>query len=603
MASEMDLGELVIYLNANATGVLEGLNEMEAALKQSTKVSQETGETSKQAAEEMSKGWADAYQGVSQYAMALAKLSSVADNLVKALNTKKVQADNAAAWKKTLQAYKDNKTTLTAYNQVVKEMGEAFGYTGDSVDDALSAVDGYGAAIAGDIDSIVAQIMALILDIDNLKITASQEASMNLDTSGITSKLQGLIPIANNLLSLLQAVGISTGSKPSGGGGGGGTSRYQKDIDAMEHQKSLEQINFQQELAHLEYLDAKYRNRRGRSTLSLKNQRDLEERIFAMKENIRKEGLDNELDRLDHLRAMDELTADAEIAALEKIKATHKLTTEEMWDLDEQLYALRKDAADEAQQAQEDQLSNMADTVENTYDRVVEALEKRYEAERALEKTALQDKIDALDALTAAENEAEKGRSYEESLADLQYQMRIERSARKRRELQEKIDDLVAKEELRQTQLERDKEKDALQSQMDAVDEKYDTLIQEENLRQEALRLCMSGNLDQMTTLIESYGDQWESAGASLAEALTQGIIGNSGGLLSTIQAAAEQMNANVQSQLLAASRQAVSTQTAQIRYGDINLKVDGLTVREEADIKKVATKLYDMIQSEGRGV
>ena len=83
---------------------------------------------------------------------------------------------------------------------------------------------------------------------------------------------------------------------------------------------------------------------------------------------------------------------------------------------------------------------------------------------------------------------------------------------------------MITAEQLRQTQLARQGEIDELQNQKNAVNERYAQLMSEENLRQEALRMVMSNNLQQMTDLIASYGSAWEAAGASLAEHLTKGL-------------------------------------------------------------------------------
>ena len=191
---------------------------------------------------------------------------------------------------------------------------------------------------------------------------------------------------------------------------------------------------------------------------------------------------------------------------LREIVDAYALTQDQLWDITEEIYAKQ-------QQLQEEALSKQQSAVKTVYGKIVEALKARYAAEKEIEQAAIDDKIAALQDQTDAENEAKRVQEYEENLAEKQRQFRLTKSARERRELQKEIDDMIAAEVLRQSQLARQAEIDALREEKEAVNDKYAALTDEENLRQEALRLVMSDNLQAMTDLIASYGSAWEDAG------------------------------------------------------------------------------------------
>ncbi len=202
---------------------------------------------------------------------------------------------------------------------------------------------------------------------------------------------------------------------------------------------------------------------------------------------------------------------------LQGIVDAYALTGDQLWDITEEIYSKQ-------QQLQEEALSKQQSAIKTVYGKIVEALKARYAAEKEIEQAAIDDKIAALQDQTDAENEAARVQEYEENLAEKHQQLRLTKSARERRELQKEIDDMIAAEALRQAQLARQTEIDALREEKETVNDKYADLTNEENLRQEALRLVMSDNLQAMTDLIASYGSAWEDAGESLAQYLTEGL-------------------------------------------------------------------------------
>ena len=532
------------------------------------------------------------------------------------------------------------------WEQITKFLGE--GFTG-SLDDADAAIEAIAAGTKAAADSASASLDEMESQLLSLIAAAERDVTVSPQV-----KAANLGPLYA-LLAIINAIRKATGQSAigGGGGGGGGTSRFQKDIQAMEHEASLGRMTLERELAALEALQRKYRNKRGSSTLSLSDQRDLEQRLYDVREEIRKkevesalnalehrkamgqlnlrqeiamlsairdryalnaeerleieerlydarealrqEALQKDMDLYNHKKAMGELSVDQEIAMLRRVLQAHQLTQAERWSLEEQLYALQQQRRDEEQAAVEASLNTQKSAVQRVYRQLVGALKNRLAEEKAAELAALDEQIARLQRLTEAENEQARVQDFEEQLAEKQRKLRITKSARERRELEAEIAELMEDEALRQNQAARQAEIEALQNEKDAVNDRYALLTQEENLRQEALRLVMSNNLTQMTELIASYGEEWEDAGASLAEHLTSGLTG-AGGILAGLEALATGMN------------QAVTTQIAQAASAlplsgmrGVQLNIQSLTVREEADIDRVANAIYRRIAAAGR--
>ena len=583
----MDAGELVVTIRADASRLesaiaeakkeLEALENRSGALKLSGSI-----EKCAKAAEGFRKGIRGVKTELDSRAIR-SSLSAIAESAERM----KTEIEDAVRSAKLDGLISESERAEGA----AEGLAESAGRLAISLESAEDA--GKSAGLKSFRDSVSAagtQISALRESVTGLvgSLSSMPSASVSVDTSGARSALSSLLAVYNSVASVL-----GLGKVSGGGGGGGGNSKYQKDITALEHLKKLEQVNYEQELEHLLELEKKYTNKRGKSTLSEKDRRDLEERIFEVREKIRKEALDADMDEYKHRKALGELTVQDEIDCLEKIKKAHELTQEELWDIDEQLCDLRK-------QQSEKQAEEYKSGVQDTYSDVVAALQKRYDAERDLETKALQDKLKALDEEQEAEDEAAKQKEYKEKLADLERRLRTEKSARERRELQKEIDELIADEEARLRENERDKQRDEINAEIDAVNDKYDKLTSEENLRQEALRICMDGNLAEITALIESYGGEWKNAGESLAQALTDGLIGGSDGILGMLKNVQDALTESVNAQLQGIT-DTVYSKSDPARSG-INIEVGELVVREEADIEKIAQALLDQIESAGRG-
>jgi hypothetical protein len=119
--------------------------------------------------------------------------------------------------------------------------------------------------------------------------------------------------------------------------------------------------------------------------------------------------------------------------------------------------------------------------------------------------------------------------------------------------------------------------------------------MDEENLRQEALRLVMSNNLQEMTDLIASYGQPWKDAGQELVDYLTNGLTDGKQKIIDTLNDLVSGMSDAVQTQigLITAGLPSVTPQS-------FTIEMNNTIIREEADVQKVAAALYNKMQQAG---
>ena len=327
----------------------------------------------------------------------LASTAESMSNLQKRMDISKETVKQVTGWKQIITSYKNGKASIEQYQEALKQMGLA---SDTSVADAMKHVDKLGSSLASNIDTIEDQINDLILEAQALQNAAKINGYVDLDISQFSLAAATAKEDLAAILDVLKQAGFN-----ARGGGGGGSSRYQKDIDAMEHLKGLEQITYEQELAHLLELEAKYKNKRGRSTLSLSDQRDLEQRIFDLNEDIRQKDLDAAYNALDHRKALNHLTLQEEMAMLEAIKVAHALNAEELEDMAEKLYAVQE-------AIRQEQYQSAMDT---------------YSHQKAMGRLTLAQEIDVLEQIKLAHqlNAAELA-SIEEQLYSLREQLRQE---------------------------------------------------------------------------------------------------------------------------------------------------------------------------------
>lgn len=511
-----------------------------------------------------------------------------AEKYMSGLISAKKQLDDALSQVQAIQAaggsFEEVGAILAALPMELRPAGDSF----EQVTEALQkGADNMQSVIDSAISDVQNQIAALQAQYAQMQVSGSLNAST--DTSGIQAEIARL----QQLLALYQSLVAQSGGTArfgrGGGGGGGGKKEtaYQKAVKKMDDQVALDQLTLRQQLDRLLQIQRTYRK------LSAEDAQDLAERLHNIREQVRKEAFDNDMALYNHQKAMGQLTVRQEISALETIKRAHKLTKEEMWDLDERLYNLRKQLTQEEQDA----LTAQTDKAKTVYQQLVDALRERYNKERNLRKAALNEQIRALQDEQAAEDEARQKQQYEEELAEKQRLLRVEKSARRRREIEKEISDLILQEEQRLADAQRQAQIDRLTAQIDAIDEQYDKLTDESNLNMEAAALALSGNMDAMAAIIGEYTPQFKNAGEDLMAYLTEGITSQKTSLLSILTSVFDDAAAQAMARI-----ESLGGAASVLGYNPVTVYFSIDNVNEASDFETVQQKLADMVRSATRG-
>jgi hypothetical protein len=370
-------------------------------------------------------------------------------------------------------------------------------------------VDEISILISASAEQAIAQLDQVALKIGAL--AGGGSFTLHLDTAQAEEKLAALRRTANQLLTDLDG-GQTTATALAQA-----QNNYKSAISTLQTLKSLSRTTYEQEL---EYLTA-IRDSMERYSLSAQDALDLEKRLLDVQAEIAArdaESLDTLLDGiLSALTNRYETMRDAELAIL-----------------------------GESREAWEDWQESSTD--------------------------AIQAQIDALDALTEAEDRAAQEEGYVRTIEKLQQALAYEQNDYNRAQLTAQLADAQAEYEAWLTQTAREDEKAALTAQLAAVAEKtqaelealdeqadainaaYDERLQAAALEAEAEKLLMNGTQEELLDLIASYAPDYNAAGQTLGEQLLAGFVEKVGSvegwtdtLNESIAAVQESLNAAMQ--------------------------------------------------------
>ena len=119
---------------------------------------------------------------------------------------------------------------------------------------------------------------------------------------------------------------------------------YKQQIDRIEHLKAMSQMSNGQYLAELQNIYSTY-------VLTADERMSLEEKIYTQQQENCSELYKQQTDRIEHLKAMDRLSKQQELAWLQTLYSKYVLTAEERISLEEKIYSLKKSIQDEEAQA------------------------------------------------------------------------------------------------------------------------------------------------------------------------------------------------------------------------------------------------------------
>jgi len=255
-------------------------------------------------------------------------------------------------------------------------------------------------------------------------------------------------------------------------------------------------------------------------------------------------------------RLAKELAREKERIAKENADAINRLGADLTKALKEQ-YGEQKSAYLQAINDEVDAVRSASYEKMLIYDAEFSEKMKLIDEEERYRLSAIQAEIDAIDAKTKAEDAAKRQRDYEEKLAELKKKFSSATTNKEREDIQKEVNRLVESRQreitleqrntqkaLLRQQLEEEKQvmkeaRDALQQskldeldiQKDAIKKYFDELMSSENLKTDALKLMLSGQQDEILTLLDSYNPGWRDAGKSFAEMLGAGISDGRAGI------------------------------------------------------------------------
>ena len=407
------------------------------------------------------------------------------------------------AWKDLYKAYQKAKDSAGDVKKAIRDLTPIAKKMNSSFDGSAEAIEGVNDAFNRMSSFLPQQMSALqneaaslewqlwLLDNTDPDVTMTGDASiLKGELDDVLEQIEALIAYAaeNGIdLSGFSSGGGGGGGRkhaPSGGGGGPSQSAYDKEIDHLEHLKALDQLTYEQELENLEDISR-------RRIADAEERLDLEERIFDVKKSIAERDAENLTDLteaiMDALEERYDSMREAELETLEQSRdAWEEWRDHNVSAIQEQIDAL--DALEEAE-------DNEADRQEHL--RKIAMLEQNLAYEQdTYNQMQLQKKLDA-----ARED-------YDDFLSDL---AREEQKA----ELEAAMDEINQK---------ADSEIDALDQQQEAVEAYYDARMEQANLQAEAELALVNSTQQQIIDLLTAYAPDYDAAGRTLGEKLMEGF-------------------------------------------------------------------------------
>ena len=172
---------------------------------------------------------------------------------------------------------------------------------------------------------------------------------------------------------------------------------YDDALESIDRKMRMDQISAEEEVALLEEV-AQVHAQTGEQRL------DIEERLYAARKALAEKQYSDALSEIEHKLRMDEIGAEEELSLLEGVQAQYAVTAEQKREMEERIYAARKQLQEDAfndelsridrlrsrneisTQEQIEQLERVAQTHAQTAEQREKIEEKLYQAQQALRK-------------------------------------------------------------------------------------------------------------------------------------------------------------------------------------------------------------------------
>lgn len=248
---------------------------------------------------------------------------------------------------------------------------------------------------------------------------------------------------------------------------GGGEEPYKNEplqdaLSLLQHKKQMNEISLQDEIAYLKAVRDKYVN-------TGEERMDIEERIYTAEKALKDKALQDSINWINEKKALGELSAEQEIAALNRILATQKNNIEAVKYATQNLYRLQKELREEEVKENKDSLKDLQDSIKDSYDERIGFIKK----ETKKKTDAIDDELKALD-------RQESGYDYDNKMADLEEQLAywsVRTGEEARKNLADIREQIAEAEHDREVELKKqglEDEKDAIENAADEEKEKWE---------------------------------------------------------------------------------------------------------------------------------
>ncbi|CDC79718.1 unknown [Clostridium sp. CAG:964] len=248
---------------------------------------------------------------------------------------------------------------------------------------------------------------------------------------------------------------------------------YKQQTDRIEHLKAMDRLSKQQELAWLQTLYSKY-------VLTAEERISLEEKIYSLKKSIQDEeaqaiktAMNAELELLEHRKQLNQLSAEDELAWLQRINNKYKMSVEDRRSMEVKLYQTKKAYEEEIQKLQQETLDKAINALSTrrqhlriTYEEEIKQLRKIYNTY----KLTAEQQQQVLEQIRSVSSSARSDRSSQFSnMADGVVEA-LKNQYQEQRDAEEK----VINDSIESWQKWEDETTSAIQAQIDALDDLAD---------------------------------------------------------------------------------------------------------------------------------
>ena len=421
-----------------------------------------------------------------------------------ALDTAKSATEQQRAAKQ-MRAYVEevkNGTKGTAtYNKAVEELAEAYDWLYPNIEQNIDAISDL---VAQQEDEAQKAVILARNAIDGL--IKSQNAIIQLETASAEAKAEAvsLISVLSQLRNAMTGLlidsslpEISVPSVSSGGGGGGGgggseKSRWEMELDELEHYAALGQDVTEQQIAAIRRILEEEK-------LSTEERWRLEEELYDKESAL----IEDKISLYKDLTNLTTEEAAQQAAALQYMLQTYALSTEERAALTEQLNetkkaldgdylrdyiahleqilaaeqlnaAQRKNVLNEIMQARIQLMQREQEAMQESISAQISAIE----AERDAQIAAIDKEIEALDRLLEERKRLQQEEEDEDALRRLQESLKYEKDDYNRQQLEKQIEQKQKEIADREFEQNIQDQKDALKAEQDAIRERAQAQIE-----------------------------------------------------------------------------------------------------------------------------